>query len=91
MWNKGKHNVEEINGTRCSIVESDAGESRMRFLKELLEHNRYQVLCEKNEDKYKIGVTDLLFNPVIDVYKRRLFTKTGEVVTFNNWFQLASV
>lgn len=81
--------MEDVNGKRCSIVETGVNENRMKFLKSLLEKNKYTVEVEKaGEDGYKIGVTDMLFNPVIDVYKRRLFTENGEVVDFYYWNQL---
>ena len=91
--NKGKHIVEEINGVRCSVVETGISEERMKFLKELLELNKYEVLTAKSTDKegnetgYILGVTDLLFNPVIDIYKRRLHSKTGKKVTPAYWLQ----
>ena len=89
MWNKGKHNVENLNGVRCSIVEAGVNENRMKFLKSLLEINKYNVEVEDGgENGFKIGVSDMLFNSVIDVYKRRLFTETGEVVDYNYWNQL---
>lgn len=89
MWNKGKHNVEEINGKRCSIVEAGINENRMKFLKSLLEINKYSVeVIEEAEKGFKVGVTDLLFNPVIDVYKRRLFTESGEIVDYYYWNQI---
>ncbi len=86
---KAKHTVEEINGIRCTIVETDASESRLNFLTELLKKNNYTVMNEKVGETYKIGVTDLLFNPVIDVYKRRLKTIDGRVVSHQYWLQLA--
>ena len=89
MWNKGKHNVEEINGKRCSIVETGVNENRMKFLKSLLEHNKYTVeVTEEPEKGFKIGVTDMLFNPVIDVYKRRIYTPSGDVVDYYSWNQI---
>jgi len=84
---KAKHTVEEINGKRCTIVEVDASEERCAFLTKLLEHNNYEVITEKIGEKFKIGVTDTLFNPVIDVYKRRLKTTEGNVVSQQYWFQ----
>lgn len=86
---KAKHTVEEINGVRCSIVETGVNETRCQFLTNLLKKNNYEVLSEKAGEAYKIGVTDLLFNPVIDVYKRRLKTLDGRVVSHQYWFQLA--
>jgi hypothetical protein len=41
------------------------------------------------EGKITLGVTDLLFNPVIDVYKRRLRSFTGHKVTPAYWLQLS--
>jgi len=38
------HKVEEINGTRCSIVEKNVSPGRVEFLKKLLEHNGYIVM-----------------------------------------------
>jgi hypothetical protein len=94
----GKHIVEEIYGVRCSIVEKGISETRKRFLKELLELNGYKVAvldefpAEGTPDNilFTIGVTDLLFNPVVDVYKRRLLTKTGHKVTPAYWLQLST-
>jgi len=42
--NKEGHIIEEINGTRCSIVEKNVSPERVEFLKKLLEHNGYKVL-----------------------------------------------
>ncbi|NCO54272.1 MAG: hypothetical protein COS14_12180 [Bacteroidetes bacterium CG02_land_8_20_14_3_00_31_25] len=85
---KAKHTVEEINGVRCTIVETDVTEERLQFLTKLLQKNNYEVISEKIGETYKIGVTDLLFNPVIDVYKRRLKTLDGRIVSHQHWFQL---
>ncbi len=95
---KGKHIVEEIDGIRCSIVEKGINEARMQFLKELLELNGYEVKTQQEiadaetempETLYTIGVTDLVFNPVIDVYERRLRSRTGHKVTPAYWLQLS--
>ena len=87
--NKGKHIVEEFDGVRCTLVESGATQERVDFLKKLLELNSYEVKTapDKEEGLLKIGVTDLLFNPVIDVYKRRLKSFTGKHVTPAYWLQ----
>lgn len=88
--NKGKHIVEEIDNIRCSVVEINTNETRCNFLKSILEHNGYTVKTSKDENNsYKIGVTDLLFNPVIDIYKRRLLSFTGKKVTPAYWLQLS--
>lgn len=44
----GKHSVEEINGVRCSVVEKQASEERVKFLEVLLQHNGYIVEIQKN-------------------------------------------
>ncbi len=44
----GKHSVEEINGTRCSVVEIETSEARANFLQALLKHNGYTVEIQKN-------------------------------------------
>ena len=42
--NKEGHIVEEVNGTRCSVVEKNTSPERVEFLKKLLEHNGYTVM-----------------------------------------------
>ncbi|MBL7966704.1 MAG: hypothetical protein JNK09_06855 [Prolixibacteraceae bacterium] len=87
--NKGKHLVEEIDGARCSVVEKVVSPERTEFLKKLLELNGYtvKIASEGETGTFKIGVTDLLFNPVIDVYKRRLKSFSGKKVTPAYWLQ----
>ena len=89
-----KHQVEQIDSCRCSVVEAAITEQRCIFLKKLLEINGYEVKTElmpsKDEDKeekYKIGVTDLLFNPVIEIFERAIKTAEGLVVTPKYWFE----
>lgn len=38
------HPFEDIDGTKCAVVESGVPEERMTFLKDLLEYNRYTVV-----------------------------------------------
>jgi hypothetical protein len=94
----GKHTVSEIDGQRCTIVESGINEGRMNFLKELLVINKLEVkvMQEKPETTtdtanaaptYTIGVTNILFNPVIAVYDCSLRTKDGKIVTPAYWNQ----
>jgi len=88
--NKIKPVVEEIDGIRCIIVESGINEERLAFLKKLLEHNGYTVKVKVAEDNTStIGVTDLMFNAVLDVYKRRLKSFTGKKVTPAYWLQIS--
>ena len=91
---KGKHTVIEIEGTRCSLVETGLTENRALFLKDLLQDNGYVVKMEKEKtkdgaelDTYVMGVTDILFNPVIGVYAQKLLRKDGHVVTQAYWNQ----
>ena len=93
---KGKHTVEELNGTRCSIVEKGVNAERMAFIKEILEFNKYEVMVqeekrdtEESPVTYTIGVTDLLFNIVIAVYQLRLKLKDGRMVSPAYWNQWA--
>jgi len=90
----GKHIVAEIEGQRCTVVDSGITEDRMAFLKELLELNKFTVRvatenveAENQPKSFIIGVTDLLFNPVIAVYDCSLRTKDGKIVTPAYWNQ----
>lgn len=89
--NKVKPIVEEFEGVRCIVVEAGMGAERADFLKKLLVHNGYEVKqLTTPENTITLGVTDLLFNPVIDVYKRRLKSLTGKRVTPAYWLQQSS-
>jgi len=93
---KGKHTVAEIDGVRCTVVESDISEERMLFLKNLLEFNRFEVktqqaVAENGELNYTIGVTDPIFNPVIAVYERSLRTAEGHHVSAAYYCQFTKV
>jgi hypothetical protein len=92
--NKGKHIVAEIEGFRCTVVETSLSGDRVTFLKELLLHNGYDVKSEKEKAKdgspletQILGVTDLLFNPVIKVYQHKIFRKDGKEATPAYWNQ----
>lgn len=91
---KGKHNIAEIDGVRCTVVESGITAERAEFLKSLLQFNRYDVkmMQEKAKDgspldTFLVGVADILFNPVIVLYQKKLFRPDGEVVTQAYWNQ----
>jgi hypothetical protein len=91
---KGKHNIAEIEGVRCTVIESGATLDRAEFLKNLLMHNGCDVKMEKEKAKdgaeletYVIGLTDLVFNPMIAVYERKLLRKDGLTVTPAYWNQ----
>ena len=87
--NKGKHLVEEFDGVRCTVVEKGITPERAQFLKNLLELNGYEVKTAIDTDPalIKLGVTDILFNPIIDVYERRLISPSGKKVTPAYWLQ----
>ena len=92
--NKGKHNVGEVDGIRCTIVETGITRERADFLKELLQLNKYEVRIQEeisdppaNPKIYTLGVTDIVFNPVIAVYQKSLKTKEGRKVTPAYWNQ----
>jgi len=91
---KGKHIVAEIEGTRCTVVESGITGTRKTFLTDLLTYNGYTVKAEHMKDKdgntldsFMIGVTDILFNPVIVLYQHKLQRKDGTGVTPAYWEQ----
>ena len=92
--NNAKHIVSEINGVRCTIIESGAALERVAFLSDLLSFNNLEVKEMKeaseeqgSEPKYTIGVTDMLFNPVFAIYERQLKTREGPAVTPGYWNQ----
>jgi hypothetical protein len=92
--NNAKHIVSEIDGVRCTIIETGASLERAAFLRDLLEFNNLDVreteepsTTPGEESKYTIGVTDLLFNPVFAIYERQLKTREGSAVTPGYWKQ----
>ncbi len=91
---QGKHDFGELNGKRVTFVEKGVTQERMEFLKTLLEHNGLPVVIGKEEPKeesdavkYTVAVENLLFNPVIWVYERRLKTPDGRIVSPAYWEQ----
>jgi len=93
MTLKAKHIVEELDGTRCTVVEKGATADRVDFLKKLLEFNHFKVIVvaaatvEGSPALFTIGVTDLVFNPVIAVYELSLKTPDGKKVSPAYWEQ----
>lgn len=92
--NNAKHIIGEIDGVRCTIVESGATLERVAFLNDLLSLNGLEVKEMKEPPKegvteqlYTIGVPDLVFNPVFAIYERRLKTREGSFVTPAYWKQ----
>jgi len=89
VLNKAQHPVEEIDGVRCSIVEKGVSPERAAFLTELLKLNGYDVKTMPNGEAgaLVVGVTDLVFNPIIAVYGRYLKSPSGKKVTPAYWLQ----
>jgi hypothetical protein len=92
--NNAKHIIGEIDGVRCTIIETGITLERAAFLRDLLEFNNLEVkeLTEpatspEDEPKYTLGVTDLVFNPVFRVYEAKLKTREGDYVTPAYWKQ----
>ena len=91
---KGKHNVAEIEGIRCSVVETGLSKARAEFLKGLLLSNGYEVKMENEKTKegtvletLVLGVTDIHFNAAIYVYGLRINRADGKPVTLQYWNQ----
>lgn len=92
--NNAKHIIGEIDGIRCTIIETGATLDRIAFLSDLLSFNNLETKDMKEpsdnpgeEQKYTLGVTDLVFNPVFAVYERQLKTREGAFVTPGYWKQ----
>ena len=91
---KAKHIVEELDGQRCSVVEKGVSSARMEFLKNLLVFNNFEVKVTEDKKEtedaptlFTVGVTDLVFNPVIAVYELSLKTPDGKKVSPAYWDQ----
>ena len=87
-----KHTFGKIGDTRVSFIEKGIAKERMEFLKELLEFNRFTVLIEEKASKeengeptYTVAVDDMMFNPIMWVYDRKLKTSDGRYVTHEYW------
>lgn len=95
---KSKHTIAEVDGVRCTVVEQDATAERVEFLRDLLEFNKYTVKVAANKpagdnmpQTYTIGVTDILFNPVIAIFERALKNAEGFKVTPAYWLQQSRI
>ena len=93
---EGKHSFGSIGDTRVTFVEKKIDENRKDFLKKLLEHNGFEVIIDeekrKNEEEpqlYTVAVTDMVFNPTIWVFQRKLKTLDGRKVTQDYWNQVS--
>lgn len=90
----GKHMFGSIEDIRVTFVEKGVSSGRRDFLKTLLEHNGFEVITQENKRKtednpqlYTVAVTDMVFNPTIWVFQRKLKTFDGHKVTQDYWNQ----
>tara|TARA_B100000508_G_C11260012_1_gene180608 strand:+ start:90 stop:413 length:324 start_codon:yes stop_codon:yes gene_type:complete len=90
----GKHLFGSIGDTRVTFIEKKIDENRKDFLQKLLEHNNFEVLIQEEKRKseedpqlYTVAVTDMVFNPTIWIFERKLKTFDGHKVTQDYWFQ----
>ena len=91
----GKHQFGAIGDQRVTFVEKKIEKDRMEFLKKLLEVNDFEVVIQEEKRKseedpqlYTVAVTDMVFNPTIYVFQRRLKTIDGKhIVTQDYWNQ----
>jgi len=91
----GKHMFGSIEDTRVTFVEKKIEKNRSDFLKKLLEHNGFEVIIQEEKRKteeepqlYTVAVTDMVFNPTIWIYERKLKTFDSHKVTPAYWNQL---
>jgi hypothetical protein len=93
---EGKHSFGSIGDTRVTFVEKKIPQERAEFLKNLLEHNGFEVILEEEKRKkeedpqlYTVAVPDVTFNPTIWVFERKLRTFEGRKVTPDYWNQIS--
>ena len=90
----GKHQFGALDETRVTFIEKKIEGGRKDFLQKLLEHNSFEVVVKEEKRKseedpqlYTIGVTDMVFNPTLAIFQRRLQTLDGHIVTQDYWNQ----
>ncbi len=90
----GKHQFGELEEKRVTFVEKGVSKERADFLQTLLKHNGFEVLVAEDKKKleedptfYTVGVTDMVFNPTVWIFQRRLFTLDCRRVTQDFWDQ----
>ena len=93
----GKHMFGTIGEQRVTFVEKKIENDRLEFLKKLLETSGVQACalpiwmrCKQQPQLYTIGVTDMVFNPTVYVFQRRLKTLDGKhIVNQEYWNQIS--
>ncbi|MBT8316784.1 MAG: hypothetical protein HKP59_04100 [Lutibacter sp.] len=90
----GKHTFGSIGDTRVTFIEKKIDENRKDFLQKLLEHNGFEVIIQEEKRKteeepqlYTVATTDMVFNPTIWVFERKLKTLDGHIVNQDYWTQ----
>ncbi|MDH3322699.1 MAG: hypothetical protein OEM04_06900 [Flavobacteriaceae bacterium] len=94
---QGKHAFGAIGDQRVTFVEKKIGEERKEFLQKLLEFNGFEVVIQEEKRKseeepqlYTVAVTDMVFNPTVYVFQRRLKTLDGQhIVNQDYWNQIS--
>jgi hypothetical protein len=79
------HTTEMLEGKLCAVVEKGISQERASHICEILKASGFEVAIQEQNEKVTVGVTDILFNPVMAVYNRYLKTKDGRVVTPAIW------
>lgn len=97
MGLEGKHQFGSIGDQRVTFVEKKISAERMEFLKRLLEFNGFEVVIQEEKRKseeepqlYTVGVTDMVFNPTVWVFQRRLKTLDGKHIVNQDYWNQAS-
>ena len=101
------HLFEDIDGAKCAVVEKNVSQTRLDFLRPLLEFNGYTVkfavspppktpapadgTAVESPATFTLGVTDVGFNATNAVFGRLLKTADGHVVTLAFWQQKEKV
>lgn len=92
----GKHTFGSVEDTRVTFIEKKIDENRKDFLKKLLEHNGFEILIQEEKRKteeepqlYTVATTDMVFNPTIWVFERKLKTFDGHIVNQDYWNQVS--
>ncbi len=90
----GKHTFGNIDETRVTFIEKKIEEDRKDFLKKILGHNGFEVIVQEEKraseevpQLYTVAVTDMVFNPTIWIYARKLKTFDGHKMTAAYWEQ----
>lgn len=92
----GKHLFGSIGDQRVTFIEKKIDADRKDFLKKLLEHNGFEVIVDEEKRRseeepqlYTVAVTDMVFNPTIWIFERKLKTFDGHKVTPDYWNQIS--